>query len=312
MRRATAVRPARHDATQPIVRRLDLAFDPTVVPRDWLERSDHVSVLMNGLSLMFPEGEKFFVQSVKCFANAIAHPALRKRVAAFVGQEALHSAEHRSFNTMLRAQGDEVAVRLEREVRWLLILGHRVLSPKAQLGVTCALEHYTAILAEQLLSRPELQAMIDPTVRPLWLWHALEESEHKSVAYDVYETVGGGYGTRVATMLLATVFFLAAIGNTHVRLTRARGKLLDARGWLTLVRFLWGSPGIFRRLSLPYLDYFRPGFHPSDRDTDSLVEVWSAHFAASDRNANRGRASSRPSERKAPRRAATPLVAAPA
>ncbi|MFN7952766.1 MAG: metal-dependent hydrolase [bacterium] len=304
MSRARAVRPTRRDTTQPVVRRLDLAFDPAVVPRAWLERSPHVSVLMNGLSLLFPEGEKFFVQSVKHFANALEDPALRKRVAAFVGQEALHGSEHRAFNAMLRAQGDEVAVQLEREVRWLLILGHRVLSRKAQLGVTCALEHYTAILAEELLSRPDLQATIDPSVRPLWLWHALEESEHKSVAYDVYEAVGGGYVTRVAMMLLATVFFLAEIGNTHLRLTRARGALLDVRGWLALARFLGSPSGLLPRLARPYLDYFRPRFHPADRDTRALVESWSAHFATLDRNSARGRRGSRRIERDEPRLAA--------
>ena len=303
--RSTAAR--RTPSPVPVVRRLDLVFDPASVPRDWYGHDVHLSTFFNGLSLLFPEGEKFFVQSVRHFANRVDDADLKRRVAAFIGQEALHSAEHRSFNSMLRAQGDDLVVQLEREVRWLLILGHRVLTPKAQLAVTCALEHYTAILAEQLLSLPEHQDSIDDALRPLWLWHALEESEHKAVAFDVYRAVGGGYATRIAMMLLATLFFIAEVANFHARLLADRGRLLDRGGWSTMVSFLWGREGLFRRLVGPYLDYFRPGFHPDDRDTAALVETWAAHFASRDKNARRGRGS-RPTKRvRAPR---APSVAA--
>ncbi|MBK7972857.1 MAG: metal-dependent hydrolase [Deltaproteobacteria bacterium] len=304
--RSTAA--ARAASPLPIVRRLDLVFDASSVPRDWYGHDTHLSTFFNGLSLLFPEGEKFFVQSVRHFANRLDDGELKRRVAAFIGQEALHSAEHRSFNEMLRDQGDELVVRLEREVRWLLILGHRVLTPKAQLAVTCALEHYTAILAEQLLSLPEHQAAIDDALRPLWLWHALEESEHKAVAFDVFTAVGGSYTTRAAMMLLATVFFVAEVANVHTRLLLARGRLLDARGSSTMVGFLWGRDGLFRKL-VGLLDYFRPSFHPDDRDTTELVERWAAHFSGWDKNARRGRGS-RPARRV--RAARTPGVALPA
>ncbi len=298
-RSSFASRPA---SPVPVVRRLDLVFDPGSVPRDWYGNDAHLSTFFNGLSLLFPEGEKFFVQSVRHFSNRLTDPDLKRRVAAFIGQEALHSAEHSSFNSMLRAQGDELVVQLEREVRWLLILGHRALTPRAQLAVTCALEHYTAILAEQLLALPDHQAAIDDALRPLWLWHALEESEHKAVAFDVFTAVGGGYTTRVAMMLLATVFFVAEVANFHTRLLAQRGRLLDARGWRGTIAFLWGRQGLFRRLVGPYLDYFRPGFHPDDRDTRALVEEWAAHFASRDKNARRGRGA-RPVKRVRPARA---------
>ena len=305
-RRAAATRAP---SPVPVVRRLDLVFDPASVPRDWYGHDAHLSTFFNGLSLLFPEGEKFFVQSVRHFASRIDDAGLKRRVAAFIGQEALHSAEHRSFNEMLRAQGDELVVRLEREVRWLLILGHRALTPKAQLAVTCALEHYTAILAEQLLSLPEHQAAIDDALRPLWLWHALEESEHKAVAFDVYQAVGGTYTTRIAMMILATVFFVAEVANVHTRLLADRRRFADLRGWSSMISFLWGREGLFRRLVGPYLDYFRPAFHPDDRDTRELVDEWAAHFAGRDKNARRGRGQ-RPA--KGVRRARPALTALPA
>jgi predicted metal-dependent hydrolase len=277
----------------PQVRRLDLDFDPSAVPRDWYAGDLHLSAFWNGLSLLFPEGEKFFVDSVRRYGSRLSDPELKKRVNAFIGQEAMHGAEHRAFNAMLRAQGDEGVVRLERELRGLLWLGRHLLRPKAQLGITCALEHYTAILAEQLLELPEHQASIHPSMRSLWLWHALEESEHKTVAYDVFQAVGGTYFTRIATMLIASVFFAGEVVNVFTRLLWKRGLLFDLRGWGSTIRFLCGKTGLFRRVTPAYLAYFRPSFHPADRDTEALVETWSAHFAAADKNA-RGRATAPP------------------
>ncbi len=272
----------------PVVRRLDLEFDASQVPRDWYANDAHLSAFWNGLSLLFPEGERFFVDSVRRYGSRIGDPELRKAVNAFIGQEAMHGAEHRAFNAMLRAQGDELVVRLEKELRVLLWCGRNLLLPKAQLAVTCALEHYTAILAEQLLELPEHQAAIHPSMRSLWLWHALEESEHKTVAYDVYQQVSGSYALRIAIMGLTTVFFVGEIVNVFVRLLRARGLLFDRRGWRSTIRYLAGKGGLFRRVIPAYLDYFRPGFHPAHRDTTSLVTRWSGYFAGSDRNAARG------------------------
>jgi uncharacterized protein len=140
--------------------------------------------------------------------------------------------------------------------------------------VTCALEHFTAILAEQLLATDEHRSAAHESVRPLWVWHALEESEHKAVAFDVYRAAGGGYVRRARVMLLATACFFGVTLNVHVRFLRAQGELGNVRGWLGAVRYLWLRPGLLRRLVPAYLDYFRPGFHPDDRDTRSLVREW--------------------------------------
>src|SRR5208282_1600816 len=139
-------------------------------------------------------------------------------------------------------------------------LGRRRLAPRGQLAVTCALEHYTAILAEQLLREVDHRDAGHESVRPLWIWHALEESEHKAVAFDVYEAMGGSYLHRVAIMLLTTAFFFGETANVH--------------GWLGAVDYFWGRPGLLRKLVPAYLDYFRPGFHPDDRDTTSLLKGW--------------------------------------
>ena len=256
------------------VRRLDFDFDPDAVPANWYAGDPFLSLFWDSLSLLFPEGERFFVESVKHYRDRIDDPDLRANVVAFAGQEAMHGKGHRAFNDMLRAQGLLIATPLEDDLRVLLKTVRRRLPPKAQLAVTCALEHFTAILAEQLLSIASHRDAIDPSIRRLWLWHALEESEHKAVAYDVYRAVGGRYPLRVAVMLLTTVVFVAEVLNVHIRFLAAKKRLFDVRGWTKGLAYAVGSPGLLRRLIPAYLDYFRPSFHPNDRDTGALLTEW--------------------------------------
>jgi len=255
-------------------RALDFEFDAHQVPRDWYGGNLQLSLFFDGLSLLFPKGEQFFVNSVKFYKARITDPELLDQVVGFIGQEAMHGKEHRAFNQMVEAHGLKSAPRLEAKVSKILDRAQRRLPPIIQLSVTCALEHFTAILGEQLLTEPRHQAAIHSSVRPLWTWHAMEESEHKSVAFDVFRAVGGRYPIRVGTMLVTSVIFIAVASEVHVRLVYEAGELYKPKQWLKTFGFFWGKPGLFRKLVLPYLDYFRPDFHPSNRDTDELLASW--------------------------------------
>ena len=133
-------------------RNVELDLDPTVVPRDWYDGDPFVSSHLDALSLLFPEGERFFVDSVKQLRHLVDDPDLQRRIAGFIGQEAMHGKEHRAFNALIDAPGVE---------RWLrgFLQGvvRRVLSPRSQLAVTAALEHFTAMMAESLLRRPSMR-----------------------------------------------------------------------------------------------------------------------------------------------------------
>lgn len=255
-------------------RALDFEFDAQAVPKAWYGDDLHLSLFMDGLSLVFPKGEQFFVNSVKFYKAQIEDPQLLDQVIGFIGQESMHGKEHRAFNQMVEAHGLSNAPALEAKVSRILARAQRRLPPIVQLAVTCGLEHFTAILGEQLLSEPRHHAAIHEKVRPLWLWHALEESEHKSVAFDVFRAVGGRYPIRVGTMLVTSVIFVAVASEVHVRLVHQAGELYRPKQWLKTFGFFWVKPGLFRKLVLPYLDYFRPDFHPSDRDTDALLASW--------------------------------------
>ena len=226
------------------------------------------------LSAVFPDGEDFFVRSVRHFRDQITDPELKRDVAGFIGQEAMHGREHRAFNDRLDQLGYPTK-RFERLTKAGLAIRERLLPPKSNLAATAALEHFTATLAELVLTSEETRQLFGhEEVRNLFVWHALEESEHKAVAFDVYKAVGGTERMRVWTMNFFRFAFVAGMTLQVVvsllgdRATYRRGNL--RRSFRNLLR----SPIMKRELWLQLKDYNRPDFHPNDRDTTELVERW--------------------------------------
>lgn len=245
------------------------------VPRHFAADGDLISChLASSLSAVFPDGEDFFVRSVRHFRDQITDPELKRQVAGFIGQEAMHGREHRAFNDRLDELGYPTKW-FERLTKRGLVIRERMLSPKSNLAATAALEHFTATLAELVLTDPETRdAFGHPTVRELFVWHALEESEHKAVAFDVYKTVGGTERMRVMTMnVLRFGFVIGMTAQVMIsllgdRATYRRGNLRQS--W----RKLRGSRIVSKAIWVQLRDYNRPDFHPDDRDTSELVAQW--------------------------------------
>ena len=262
----------------PAIPRRDLRFPIEGVDlRRWHGDGLHVSQFFNALSLFFPEGEAFFIDSVRHFADRIRSPQLAREVRGFLGQEAMHSREHRRYNRALEAAGLPAA-ELEAGVVAVLDRVRSLASAQQQLAVTIALEHWTAILAHVALSEDEALAGSDPLMTALWRWHAVEETEHKAVAYDVYRDVCGegvgAYARRAVTMVAATGVFWSLVFLYEARLLRADGEAANVSGWWRLGRFLWISPAVLPKIAIPWLDYFRFGFHPNDQGDPRFVRAW--------------------------------------
>ena len=252
--------------------------------RDWHPMGPHVSQLFNGESLFFPQGEQFFIDTVRYYRDRgrITDPKLLEDVKGFIGQEAMHGREHRAYNEALAAAGYP-AVELERKAIKQLDRSRRLQGHRGQLAVTIALEHFTAILAEGMLSDDRVLAGAPPQMAALWRWHAIEETEHKAVAFDVYQSVVGkgigAYLLRCVVMLIASVQFIWQSNYTAYRLLKHDGLHRDWKGWLTLWRFQYVNPGVMRRIAIPWLRYFKPGFHPWQQDNRHHVERWKAAYA---------------------------------
>ncbi|MDP2228334.1 MAG: metal-dependent hydrolase [Moraxellaceae bacterium] len=252
------------------VRRMD--FDFAGVPRYWVDNTPFLTHMLNALSATFPVGERFFVESVRHYRDRISDPQLKKEVSAFIGQEAMHAKEHDSYNQYARAHGIDLE-RIEKEIAGRIAFLQKNATPEHQLAVTCALEHFTAIMAEGFLDNPEMFEKMDPAMVKLWLWHAVEENEHKGVAFDVYQEQVGDYWLRVRVMALTTVMFTVNQARFQARLLREDGELKPA-AWLKGMNRLWGRRGWFRQMIPAYFEYYRPDFHPWQSDTRALLDHW--------------------------------------
>lgn len=200
--------------THPICKR-DIHFDLTDVDLDrWHPGGFHTSHYFNVQSLPFPQGERFFIRSVRYFRDQITDPVLQDQIAGFIGQEAMHGREHDAYNEALARSGYDVAAvdrLLARSFDWT----ERLMSPKSKLAMTVALEHLTSIGAASALSDPRVFGVAQPKMAQLWHWHAIEETEHKAVAFDVYREVAGtgllAWLRRSAALLLVSASMQATV-----------------------------------------------------------------------------------------------------
>lgn len=268
--------------THPIPKR-DLRFDFSKVNLDdWHPDGPHMSHYFNVHSLQFPKGERFFINSVRHFRDRITDPVLKEQVAGFIAQEAMHGREHEAYNEALKGYGYPVEA-MERWVARSLWLAKKTMPPKGQLAMTAALEHLTAIGAEELLGHDDGLDRAHPEMAKLWRWHAIEETEHKAVAFDVYRHVAGegpiGWLRRCFTLLTASIGMMLMTWAFLFIATWRAGIFFDLRGWGRLLWAIWVKPGNVRRQFLPYWRYFRPGFHPWQMDNYHHVQRWKAAYA---------------------------------
>ncbi len=251
------------------------------VPRHWHGGRRSVTLFFDNLSIFFPAGERFFIASVNAHRDAIDSDELRAQVRDFCAQEAVHTREHIRYNDML-ARHDVPTEKMDGRVARLLRFVRKVTPKRFQLAATCALEHFTALMAHLLLSDPRVLEGAHPSMAALWRWHAAEENEHKAVAYDVYQRAGGNYFERCGVMIVATIVFWAKVFEHQVRLMHRDGILWSPREWARLAKFVFWSPGWAVKLAPMYLQYFKPGFHPWDLDNRDLLDDWKTEYATSE------------------------------
>lgn len=250
----------------------ELAAD---LPHYWNGGDPFATHYMNALSSVFPDGEAFFVRSVQRFRDRIQEPELLRAIQGFAGQEAQHSHQHDFHLELLVAQGYTALVRLNRMADQGMRFGNRHW-PVFSLASTAAVEHLTALLARRILTDARFTAAMDPRMAALWRWHAVEEAEHKAVAYDVLQRVAPGRALRAfaqalnsiglfVEMIVRTLYMLGKDGVLFRRAT-------VSSGW----RFLFGRDGLLRGHGRDYFAWYRRGFHPNQIDDRPLIEAWLA------------------------------------
>ena len=242
-------------------------------PRLWHGGRVEATAIYNALSTTFPAGEAFFVESVRSFRDG-APPKLAAEIKGFTTQEAIHSREHDAFNKRAAQAGYDLS-KLEAQVERRLAIT-RGKPPIVSLAATMALEHFTAILAHQLLADPKHLRGAEKETAELWRWHALEEIEHKGVAYDtwLYATRtwprGKRWKLKAKVMLYVTRNFIVDRTSGALELMRQDG-VTGIEAWRRLLWYQWVRPGMFRKIAGAWLKFFMPGFHPWNEDDRHLL-----------------------------------------
>jgi len=258
------------------VRRPEFNFDQ--LPKYYFNNNPLMSYLLTALSLTFPTGERFFVHAVRNVRDQVKSKELQADVSAFIGQEAMHSHAHEGFNDFAERIGIDVQPILKFEVANSEKM-KEILNDKQKLAVTCALEHFTAIIAQYLLEHDDLNKQLHPDVARLWIWHALEETEHKAVAFDVYKEVFNDETVRKQTMRIVTATFLTRISllTTKLLLKDKKGRTQWKQHWYALRQLSQAT-----KVLLPaYMDYYKTNFHPNQHDSDAIADEWRGVLFAS-------------------------------
>lgn len=250
--------------------------------RWWANGDPFASAFFNALSVTFPKGEAFFIEAVKAHRDGVPDQ-LAREIRAFTLQEVMHSREHVAFNSRVVDVGYDVTP-LEARVDQILAIAN-ARPPIVRLAATMALEHYTAILAQMILERAVLFPETDAESAALWRWHAIEEIEHKGVAYDTWLHAtrdwsrGRRWRLKTIMMLVITINFWRHRIEGTLELLRQDG----ITGWKAragLARYLLVRPGVLRLIARPWLSFFLPGFHPWNHDDRKLIARFESDYEA--------------------------------
>jgi predicted metal-dependent hydrolase len=250
-------------------------------PRWWHGGNPYATALYNALSATFPKGEAFFVESVRAFRDG-ADAKLAEEIRGFTTQEAIHSREHAAFNSRAADSGYDLE-KLDRQVAYRLSVT-RSKPPIVSLAATMALEHFTAILAHELLNDPRHLESADEESASLWRWHAVEEIEHKGVAFDTWLhatrrwTRWKRWKVKAQVMLYVTRNFVVDRTAGALELLRQDG-ITGTRAWAPLLWYMWGRPGMMRKIAGAWFKFFLPGFHPWNQDDCQLLRDYEASAA---------------------------------
>lgn len=271
-----------HDAPLDIIPR-DLRFglveaaDPA-----WFNGDPLQSAIMDGFAVALPEGERFFIRSLRHYLDRIDDPAVRQDIQGYAIQEAFHAREHAAYNQALRKLGNDVDA-LEAPIRARF---DRVEGPMMRLLITCGIEQLTYALAHVMLARDDIMQNSVPAYRRLWTWHAVEEMEHSAVALRVLRNVTKHqsplrrYFMRVGVFnaLLWNISRVAVANMDHI--ARNAGVKPGLRSWLRGIWIAFGRPGHLRRALPAIIAYYRPGYTGIRRGDAEMIRRGRARLAA--------------------------------
>ncbi len=249
------------------------------IPKYWLDNDPFKSRFFDALSCLFPDGERFFIACVRDYKDQIRDPELQQQVKEFIYQEGQHGQVHTQYNDRLKRQGINVDRIIGKQHRIMFGILRKHLPRVYTLGQTAAAEHVTALMAHGFFDSGVMRNA-DERMRAVFAWHAIEEIEHKSVAFDVFQKVArGGYFTRTLSMLQVAITFPLHTFAIMRHMFKVDAIPDKGKTWLRGLWWLYGPHGVFIRLIPHFAAYFKPGFHPWKHGDMRTYDNWQRRYA---------------------------------
>jgi len=261
---------------------LDFGLDGDI-PRWWFAGDPFKTRLFDAFSVLFPEGERFFINCVRDYRERVTDPAQQQQVRDFIRQEGQHGMVHDAFNRRLERQGIPVK-KIEAVLHRLMEDERRFFPKRFTLACTAAAEHMTAVTTHGFSVNGQQFLDADRRVNAMYLWHGMEEIEHKAVAFDVLQQVAhGGYLVRLLAMLYTSITFPLTVFSIMGLMFRIDGFGLGRRLglWWRGLRWMYGRNGLYSGVASHYWAWYRPGFHPWKHGGMQTYDTWLAAFQRS-------------------------------
>ncbi len=270
-------------------RRTAFSF-PNSIPKHWLAGNAVRTHFFNAINLFVVSFEDFMGRVMRSRLPHLTEPEFERQIRGFMGQEATHSFVHAKYLHNMREQGFRIDRFLAISERIFSHWFEKRLGTLVCVSTIAGFEHLTALLAEIILSGRMVRDA-EPSMAEVWEWHAAEEIEHKSLAFDLLKATSRSYVLRIMGALLGALVVAGFIGAGLVMLLRQEGLLWRRQTWRDLKDLLFGPTRLAVRAVGIFVQYFRPGFHPLQRDTYALAE---GVFRPPEREGFRTRASMEP------------------
>lgn len=266
-------------------RPINFNFSPDEAPKYWFDNDPWLTHLFNALFFAVPDGERWVMESARKQLPLITDQKQQHIVRQFIRQEASHSKEHDSVNALMARYGLPAAS-IESNFQRIREKIQGYFGANVQAGVAAAIEHFTAVLSEVLLEHPELFENMHPKMRALIYWHMVEETEHKGVSFDIFNTTVGNdvraYMIRIACLLgTFGLGFFAVVYGGQFYLLYSDKQLFNTKSALHCAKTLFVKPAVMRKIWRRSLAFFRPDFHPWQHNNLALISLWCEEYARS-------------------------------
>ena len=251
------------------------------LPRYWFDNSPFKTHYFNAISILVPPAENVVIHTIKHCQALVTDPALKAQTAEMIAQENWHSFSHRQYNAWLARIGLPASELNDWFLKKMLKVKSQVdylVGPKGWLTAVICGEHNAACMMEYFLERPKLLAQMHPHFRQAWVWHFIEEIEHKGTSLDIWHDLKDVYNYKRFMLQIAFVFFIVRFKVNHskmvIRLLQHDKQLWKWKTFKDAWSFLLGMDGLTVKTLIPLLRFFKPNFHSWDHDTRYLLEQY--------------------------------------